>query len=144
MRSLLASLALILSGTALAGTVPLAISQATARQLTDGYLCGNINIYEYAAGFDASINPTATVYATTRCSTGGRGNPGVVHDGWATVTWDLMGNFISLTPIDPPAQTPSTSTVYTNGPYSEHTQTATFQLVSGDPYVRDTAILTTP
>jgi hypothetical protein len=144
MRSLLALLALILSGTALASTVPMAISQSTARQLTSGYLCGNISIYEYAAGFDASGNPTATVYAITRCNTGGRGGHSTTYDGWATVTWDLGGNLISLVDIVDPAGPPSTSTVFSKGPYSEYTKSGTFQLVSGDPYVRDTAILTTP
>jgi hypothetical protein len=145
MKSLVALLALI-PAVALAGTVPLAINQQKAFQVL-GHWCGSINIYEYASGFNASGLPTADAYLYTQCSSGGRGGHAVIFSQWVSVTWDLGGNLVSV--VDEPVPNPNPfqstpTTTFTSGSYSEHTQTKTFQLVPGDPYVYSTGVLVTP
>lgn len=133
---------LLVSLSAVAAETPLGIDQTTARQLTGGYWCGGVKVFEYAQGFDTSGNPTALVYGSTRCGGSGRGGGyhTTTHAGWAVATWDLAGNLISLVDAPAPSPVPSTDTVFTSDPYSEYTQ------VGGTifPYVYNTAILVTP
>jgi len=136
MKTLLLSL-LIVQGAA-AATVPLGLSQAQA--FADlGHQCGAISINEYATGFDASGNPQADVYLTTRCSSGGRGSHSTTYSAWESVTWDVGGNVITSTPIAPPAHPPSTS--FTYGSYTESDSTTYFPRY---PYTYFPVVLTAP
>lgn len=135
-------LGMLASVGAYAATVPLVVDQGTARQLTGGVWCGGIHVYEYAQGFDASGNPTALVYGSTRCGGSGRGGGyhTTTHAGWAVATWDTLGTLISFVSVPAPAQTPDATVVFSNGLYSEYTQVGGWYAT----YVYNTAILVTP
>jgi hypothetical protein len=135
---------MVLPSLALAGTVPLSISQGTAFHAL-GRWCGGIKVQEFASGFDTAGLPTADAYLTTRCGGSGRGGGYHVttYAIWTKVTWDLGGVLVSAVDEAEPASVDLTAT-FTNGSYGESTQAGTFQLVPGDPYVYSTAILETP
>lgn len=134
----------LIAGSAFAGTVPLSIDQGTAFQ-TLGRSCGGIKVQEFASGFDASGLPTADARLSTRCGGSGRGGGyhSTTYEVWAKVTWDLGGVLVSVETEPQPAVTDPT-VVFTNGAYSEYTQTGNYPVAPGNPYMLSTAILETP
>lgn len=144
-RLLIGIAAAMMATVAMAGsTIPLSINQATAFH-TLGRSCGGVKIQEFASGFDSSGLPTADVLFSTRCGGSGRGGGyhTYTYEVWAKVTWDLGGVLVSVE-HEPQPDSVDLTAVFTNGDYSEHTQTGTFSLVPGNPYVYSTAILETP
>lgn len=73
------------------------LSLPTVYQLT-GHSCGFNGTHVVPASVTWSVDGnyvSFTAYASTYCSTGGRGSHGIVFYGAATLTYDLFGNVVS-------------------------------------------------
>lgn len=74
---------------------PLVLPQSTAFTYL-GHSCGGIQEEAYATGFDASSGyPTGVVYASTTCSSGGRGSRPSTFASWINATWYFTGTLVT-------------------------------------------------
>jgi hypothetical protein len=82
-----------LASAAAASPIRLVLSQSAAFSLL-GHSCGGIQEQVYATGFAANGYPAGDVHMQTRCGGSGRGGgyKTTTYSGWATVTWDWLGD----------------------------------------------------
>lgn len=90
--SMAAAAMMLAASLANAANVPLQpIPDAFARL---GHSCGGIKQQILGEGFDVNGSVTGWVYATTTCSTGGRGTKPKTYSTWVAVTWSVSGAVI--------------------------------------------------
>jgi hypothetical protein len=87
---LIATMLSILSGAAAAQVVQLPIPHVTAQ----GHSCGGVRITPSLTGFDENGNIQGSLFASTTCSTGGRGSRPATFTQTYLITWDFFGTYI--------------------------------------------------
>ncbi len=81
---------LLAAGAASAQVVNLPIPSVTAQ----GHSCGGVQRTPTIVGFDENGNVQASLFASTRCSSGGRGSHPSTYTQTYLVTWDFYGDYI--------------------------------------------------
>jgi PASTA domain-containing protein len=89
-RALTVAGLLMFAGAASAQVVQLPIPRVTAQ----GHSCGGVRITPTIAGFDQNGNIQASLFASTTCSTGGRGSRPATFTQTYLITWDFFGGYI--------------------------------------------------
>ena len=89
-KKILSLFALVFAASTFAG--PLSVPAGYPALL--GASCGGVQVKWYITGFDSVGNVMGEAYATTSCSTGGRGSRPHRYVAYHSITWDFFGGYV--------------------------------------------------